>query len=530
MLPAKFRNFLPVFTVTLLLIIPLAILTRRLSFRLDTDYNVVLPMAQFAINAFTQPQKFLTWNPYIGLGVPVLGDPSSLVFSPWYMPIFLLFGADMGVRVIIALTLIVSGFSMWVFLRSLDLDKKVVAWGAILYETSGALAAIVANGHIEKFASYAVTPFAFLLMWKPKMSAANRITLGLLLACMYLSDDFYTPWFLSIFLVSFTVYNGISKRWRLSEVALNFLTIYGSFIIFSLPKLIPFVRDVLPYFDRQQYIDPFMGSIHAFLLPLPYIVPWQVSFYDRPTLQRILDFRFNWYEYYAFITPIAFILLVKIQGVLKKIQVKWAFVALLVGASYISLKYPYSPFYWIFHLFPFIQTFRVPQRVVVPLLVPVIALLSYCADYWIREKKSKHTGLSIILITSVMWTSVVTFQTMKAAFVPLRVDERYIAQELRRRDAGNFYVANFACCMQPDLLTVSIPVLNYYYGWTPSYAPRFTNKEGDQFDFNKLSMVRPSYIIANKKYFFNHYGYSLFFEKGDIQVWKTESPTIFPSL
>ncbi len=517
------RSYLPVFVVALLLIVLLAIFTWNLSFRLDTDYNVVLPMAQFAINAFTNPQKFLIRNPYIGLGVPVLGDPSSLVFSPWYMPIFLLFGADIGLRAIIALTVIVSGWSMWVFLSSLGLDKRIVIWGSMLYETSGAFAAIVASGHIEKFASYAVTPLAFFYIWKPKMRMVERISLGLLMTCMYLSDDFYTPWFLGIFFLSHALY-------KIKGIFMDLLVIYGTFFAFSLPKLIPFVRDVLPYFDRRSFINPYEGSIQALLLPLTYMVPWQVTFYDRPFFQRLLGFHYNWYEYYAFITPIAFIPLIKLRGVLHKIQVKWIFVALLVGASYISLQYPYSPFYWIFQAFPFMQTFRVPQRIVVPLLVPVIALLCYCADYWIKEKKQVQTLLRIILFSSVMWTFIVAMATMRSAFAPKRVVEKSVAQELRLRDTGNYYVANFVCCMQPFLLDESIPILNYYYGWTPSYAPRFTNTAGDQFDFSPFRLMRPSYIIAEKKETFIEFGYRQYFEKGNIQVWKSEEPTIFPTL
>jgi uncharacterized membrane protein YhdT len=525
-----YYRYLPVLYLALVLIVSLFVLTIHLSFRLDTDYNVVLPMAQFAIDAFRQPEKFLTWNPYIGLGMPVLGDPSSLVLSPWYMPIFLLLGADWGMRAIIALSIIVSGWSMWMFLCSLKLNPKIVAWGAMLYETSGALTANIADGHIERFAAYAVSPIAFWCMWRVHMQYIHRMLLGLLLACMVLSVNIYTPWFLSLFFLGISLYSVFTKQKSMKEFALDTCVIYGTFIIFSLPKLIPFMRDVLPYLDRRAHIDAFMGSIHGFLLPLSYIIPWQVMFYDRPTLQRILDFRFNWYEYYAFISPVVFLLLINVRRITQKIQLRWVITLLVIAFFYISLKHPYSPFYWLFHIFPALQAFRVPQRIVVPFLVPLIVLLAYCADAWIRDKKSNKTWLWIILVTSIMWTSSIMFVTTRQSFVPARTTEKFIAEELRRRDSGNFYVVNFNCCMQPALQSVSIPILNYYYGWVPSYGIRFTVDSKGVYDVSKLTYVKPSYIIAPKKDAFDSYGFMRYFDKDTIQVWKANEPTIFPTL
>lgn len=523
------HNYLFVLSFSVFFIIILGLSTWRLSFRLDTDYNLLLPVAQFAINAFTKPAQFLTWNPYIGLGVPVLGDPNSFVLSPWYVPILLLFGADRGLRVIIALSFIVSGYSMWVLLCSLHVSKKVAIWGSFLYQTSGAFAALVASGHVERLASYAVTPYVFLFLWKRNMMVIHRIAIGLMFACMYLTNDLYTPWFLSIYFVAFSIYFVISKRKKIQEVITDFLYIYGAGFVFALPKLIPFVRDILPHFDRLSTIDPYMGSVHAIFLPLSYVVPWQVTFWDRPTFQRLLEFRFNWYEYYAFITPIPFIFLLKIRKILKKPQVIMIFIALVVSMLYIALKFPYSPFYWLFHGIPFFRSFRVPQRIVVPLLVPVITLVSYCVDSWFHEKK--HASIIwILLVSTLIWTTLLSFQTMKSAFVPAREVEKTVADELRRRDGSAYYVASFVCCIQPALLDNAIPILNYYYGWVPTYAPRFTNIQGDRFDFAKFSYIRPSYIIADKRESFVRYGYLPYFDKANIQVWKTENPTIYPNL
>ncbi len=525
------REVLPVIAVLGFLVLMLGIATRSLFFRLDTDYNVILPIAEFAIRAYLDPAHFFAWNPDVGLGIPVLGDPTSFVFSPWFMPWLLLFGVYLGLRVVIAISIIGSGVAMWMLLHALRIEKRIAQWGAILYGTSGALAAIIASGHVEKLPAYALTPIVFLLFFRSKPTFGTAGLIGLLYAIIFLSVDIYGLWFVSIFWFAFRLYDLVTKKRTFWDLVLEGLHIYGMFIVFALPKLLPFIRDVLPHFNRLSSINPYEGSIHAFLLPIPFIVPWQVMFYDRPTLQRIIGFHYNWYEYYAFITPIALIPLFWVRKILSKPLTAYLLLSLGIGAFYLSLKYPYSPFYWIFHVFPFARSFRVPQRVVVPLLVPLIVLLSYCMEYLVKTYPMKRLSLILgICGVSIVWTMCMSFFTMKTAFVPNRSLEESVAQEIRRMDPGKFYVANFACCMQPYLYKQSIPILNYYYGWTPVGSPTFKNTAGTAYDFSVFTYMRPTYIIAYSEESFLKFGYTIVVSKERIRVWKTEHPTIVPYL
>ncbi|HUD19663.1 MAG TPA: hypothetical protein VMR81_04435 [Patescibacteria group bacterium] len=524
------RSYLPVLFVAILLIIPLWVVTRHLSFRLDTDYNVILPMATFALRAYTHPFPYLSWNPNIGLGIPALGD-SSFMLSPFYMPLFFLFGPDNGLRVLIAVTIIGSGLSMWYFLSSFKLRPWAIAWGAILYEFSGALAAMIAAGHVEKFAGYAIGPVVFLYFFRKRMKPVEAATVGIIYACILLTADFYSLWFFSLFYVVSAAYRIITKNSKLKEIIQEILYIYGFFVAFALSKLLPFIRDVIPHINRLQTIDPYAGSIHAWLLPLSFLIPWQVEFYDRPTLQRIIGFHYNWYEYYAFITPFAVIPLLYIQKVWKSYPVRLAVIFVITAACYISLRYPYSPFYWLFHNITLVRMFRVPQRVVVPLMIPVVMVITFCADYMIvKGSNVVKRYLVLCLIGSVVWLFVMNFNTIKGTFEPFRSNESAIAHELRRRDGSNFFVANFVCCMQPFLLRESIPILNYYYGWTPTYTPRFADPITGKNNFRELTVMRPSYIIADKNESFTQYGYELYFGGGNVEVWRTDTPTIIPSL
>ena len=527
----KIRTYLPVFLIGLLLSISLLIAVRTLSFRFDTDYKVILPLIHFALDEVRDPVRYFSWNPFIGLGTPVTGDPSSVLFSPWYMPVFVVFGVNWGLRILIVLSILVSGFTMWVFLSSLPVRSWVASWGAILYETSGGLAALVTSGRLERFGSFAVTPYVFYLILNEEISAAHMIVIGLLYACMYLSMDVYTPWLISILYIAVSFYKRIHHSRTLKQLCIEAGIIYGTFIVFSLPKLLPFVLYIRPYFQRSWFIDAFAGSLNIWLLPLPYIVPWRVAFYDRPFFQRTLGFYFNWYEYYAFISFLPFIFLLKIRNVWKNPFVRLLLLILFVGGLYLSLKYPYSPFYWIFHAIPLAQTFRVPQRIAGIILVPIIALICLCADFWIKNAKPKHrTYLLMLCLLSILWTGIQSFRTMRDAFEPFRVSEYSVASELRQKDPSSYYVLNLQCCIQPFLIDQSIPIINFYGGWMPTYTPKFTDPTGNSYDLRQLSITKPSYIIADKSWTLGIYGYDVYFQRDGISVWKAKQPTIFPNL
>ncbi len=527
----QYKDVYAVVAVLAAFVLVLLYSTRMLYFRLDTDYNVAIPMAQFARLGIMKPTSFLTWNPYIGLGRPVLGDPSSLLFSPWFMPFFLVFGAVNGLRINIAFTIICSGITMWFLLRAFVKDRHISQWGALLYSTSGAIAAMIASGHIEKFPTYACAPIVFYILLKRQYTLQRSMILGLIYAVLFFSVDFYGIWFFSLFWIVFSLYDIVKKYKTIGMVLHEGFIIYGMFAIYASAKLIPFIRDVLPHFSRGASFNPFMGSIHFWLLPLPYIIPWQVLFYDRPTLQRLLQFRYNWYEYYAFITPFAVIPLLYIRRVMQQRIVAYAIISILLGACYISLQYVYSPFYWIVHVLPIAGWFRVPQRIVVPLLVPLVLLISLCFEALLKEYGLRRRIIFLgIGVTSLLWTFVMSYHTMKTAFVPNRNIEELVVQELRSKDAGTYYVATFACCLQPYLFDQSIPVLNYYYGWTPVGHPTFKTISGDANDYSAFTYIKPTYIIANGTDDFSVYGYTQYIAKQNIRVWKTDHPTILPTL
>jgi len=65
--------------------------TRLLSLHLWSDYDAVLPIEHYIFWYFNINHKIPLWNPYVGAGIPVIGDSLSLIINPIYFLLLILF-------------------------------------------------------------------------------------------------------------------------------------------------------------------------------------------------------------------------------------------------------------------------------------------------------------------------------------------------------------------------------------------------------------------------------------------------------
>mgnify|MGYP001601925951 FL=1 len=517
--------------VAFVFIVSAMFITWGLTFRLDTDYEAHLPVYDFLVTSVRSGHGIPMRNPYIGTGIPVFGDPQLFIFNPLLFLPLLLFGVEAGMRITLFLSMIASGITMWFFLSSLGIWGYLRLWAAALYMFSGGFFAIVASGHVEHLFSYALLPLFYLFALRSTKSMKESIILGVILGLFFLSGDMYRILYLTMLFFVLQVWDGIQNRnvWRVSIYA---ITVYMVFFIVSVPKLLPFFLNVLPIFERYYPVRPFAGSIHLLFSPFPYIMPFQTGFYDRPFFRRLFGFEFNWHEYYAFISPLPFLFLLKFRSIYKDTQGKKLLLLIGVGFLYASLGYPYSPFYWLVKNVSFFQSFRAPQRMYVTLLPVVIAILSLGARA-LLQKESKdfiHKGVVVVCGLSIAWVYIVGLITFRRSFEEKRVAEKTVARHLRTVDKENYFVVTIACCMQRALVSQKIPILNYYYGWRPRNAPTFLDKK-EQFSYDVFFSVRPRYIIAkDKEKDLSLYSYVPVYRYGNFVIWKTDAETIVPTL
>jgi len=518
-----------VFISALLFIVPVLWTVRNLHFRLDTDYDAHLPIYDYLVDQIRTHNTIPLINPYIATGMPVIGDPLSQALNPFFMVPLVLFGVDIGIGVVFVIVTIGAGFAMWILLTGLGIRGSPRLWGAILYEVSGALPARIAAGHVEKFFTFPLLPLFFWSILSTRVSISRIVVASLVVACLFYTGDVYSIWMVLLLFVVTRWQYLFQRKTSIVREGVAVLLLCGGSLLLSLPKLIPFLTMVRPIFSRFFPINPFIGSIHFFLTPLAFILPFQSSFYDRPSLQRLFGFHYNWYEYFAFISPMAFLPLLSLRRSWKKPIVPTLLLLLVVGALYISLGYRYSPFYWLFTRIPVLHIFRVPQRMLLVLLPLVILLLAICAQTWRESMRSKWSRVPLFFtfVISIFWTTVVSQHILVKAFEPKRQREEALVHELRRQDGSNFSVATFVCCMQRFLMKEKIANINYYYAWRPKDAPSFITSHSDS-DFSPLAFVWPRYVIAQLTQDFSQYSYQLFFETPVARVWKTDTPTITP--
>lgn len=507
-------------------VLPVFWITRHLDLRLDSDYDYVRSTYTFLVDSIRTHHSYPNVNPYIGTGIPVIGDPLLPIFYPPVLLFLLTFGVSWGIRFLFLFSVIFSGIAMWVFLRTLGIRGSVGMWGAMMYEISGGIAARFAAGHMEKIYSYPLFPLFFATTMSNKLSEVRVAGIAVVISTIFFTGDIYALWYIAIFYIIIRGYFVITKLTSiLNEIHfglyLSFLT-----LLITLPKTYPMVRDVLPVFSRYYDPDPYAGSIHWFLSFLPFTMPLKMTFYDRPSLQRWLGFYYNWYEYYVFICPIPFLLLLTIKKSLKNSQVRLLIVLIIVGFLFASTKYHYSPFYWLNQWLPFLHMFRVPQRIFLPLTSLVLGLLAFAATEW--KAKKKRYFLNIIFVSSFLWVFFTNQQTLFLAFESPRTGDQQVVEKLRQTDPSDFFVANFSCCFQTYLVQQHIPIINYYYPWLSKKSPRFIDATGTKTDFRLLQAIRPKYIIAARQFNFAQYFYVPIMGNNKDTIWKTDYPTVFP--
>lgn len=504
-------------------ILPMVLTIDRL-FRLDTDYDAVIPVSEYVASYMATYGRIPQRISYIGTGIPVIGDPLSPVLNPFYMVPLVIFGIEWGLRLVIVGCIIFSGISMYLLLWSIGIPAWLSVWGAILYETSGSLFARIAAGHIGAILAYPLVPLFLYGIFSSRLRV-RVLTQGFAGAMIFLSGDFYALWFLILFTVAATLYDLITRTRSVSFILYQSVGVVTVFSLLSSWKAIAFIHDVYPFMVRYFPIHPFLGSLHLFMFPIPFLAPFRMSLYDRPLFQRLLGFHYNWYEYYAFISPTACVFLTSLSRVIKRYDVRLLLVFIVLGAFYLSNGFWYSPFHWLFVFIPSLQQIRVPQRVFMPLTAVVVALCSLSAARWRSSGRFRLYGVALCFI-SVVWTSIIAAKILYETFEPRRVTEEMAVRALRRQDPGNITVATFICCLQRYLISEHIRVLNYYYGWVTKTTETYLSSDGMGYDFSKLAKrPRPDYIFAKQDVSFTPYGYVPFGVYGHIRIWKTDGST-----
>lgn len=494
--------------------------------RINSDYDANFPIYIPFIHDLRKG-KFELNNNFVGYGISLLSDPLSFVFNPIYTLPILIFNQGIGYRLVIFIVTLISMINMWILMVTISKNIPIKLVFSILFGISGAISARISAGHIQQILSYIFLPiFVYGLLFTQNLR--KQLILIFVFSYFVYCGDLYTTWLSFVLYISSIIYKLCFEQGKKLTLS-RFIFVTTGFLTISSIRLVPFLFDVYPTMHRFFPIYPFAGSIDIWLFFLPFIMPFSVSFYDRPGIQRILGFYYNWYEYYAFISPFVILPLLYITKIWRNRTTKLLAVILITGALYIAMRHIYSPFYYLFTYIPQLQVFRVPQRMYM-VLVPFLLLLSaYCMEY-LRNTKIKLYRIFLgLLVLGVICTSIISIRIIIASYEPQRTIEKETVEWLRKTDPGKYFVATFVCCMQYYLVSQEISVMNYYYGWKKNDLPTFVKEGQSDPDFSVLSYVRPRYIIAPLSYNLDIFEYQKIYLNSHIVLWKTNRETIFPN-
>lgn len=521
-------ELLIIVAATALYVLPPLIATQGMSVRLDSDYSAHIPMLQYVSDYIRSHNSIPMLNPYAGTGIPTIGDPLSSTLNPFLMIPLVALGVDLGLRIYFIIVMLIAGITMWMFLTSIGVRIMVRVWGAVLYLTSGTGAAIIAAGHIEKLLAFSLFPLFFLFSFRHPMKTSDKIGAGIVLTLMFFSGGLYSVWYGLLLFMTARIYYAVmymeDRKRALSDGVFTLIIC----LVLSFPKLYDYITRVDPILYR--IIPAYaLGSIHIFLTPLQFIMPFQVAFYDRPFFQRLLGFHYNWYEYYAFISPLPFIFLLRTHLVKNKAILLLCVLMFLIAAFHIALKYTYSPFYWVYALIPPAQIFRVPQRIILPATSIVLAFIAMPASAWWTTEKDRKSRLFLLalFLGSIIWTLTISQRTVYAVFRPEYTEGKQIAVTLRQIDSSSYYVGITVCCLQSFFVEENIPVFNYYYGWKTKESAgfRYVN-QGNSIVLSE-SAARPKYIISDRDALISEH-YIILIQTESYTIWVTDSPTVTP--
>lgn len=496
------------------------IFTSSLMFKLESDYDSNLPIYAYIFQTIKEKHYFPLTNPFIGDGLPVLGDPLSAILHPLAFFSFIIGGLNTGMRIIIYSSMILSASAMYLLLKKIKYPPIICIWGSLIYAFSGGLASRIFAGHIEKILSYPVFPVVFYLATIRKWNYFNSILVGICFSLIFLSGDIYSIYLLLILITPIRFYFLITGRKELLEQTKKYISALVIFLLLSSIKIINFILFVKPNLLRYFFIDPVAGSINPFFAWIPYIIPEPSLFSNTSLLNTFFKMDYNWHEYYLFIgiIPLIFCL---IAIIIDRKRNFLYIIMLILGLFYVGLNFNFSPFFWINKINPLFDNFRVPTRMLF-VMTPIIIFLASGGIYAIYKKSGKRARY-IIIAALVLDCAFVIFQFSKifvTSLEPVRQANIQLIRKLKSKDHTSFDTASFTCCYQLYLIQNNIKVINYYYGWRMKKGhPNYLTYDSKYFDISQLWGIRPKYLFTGIDTQFKTYDYTLFLSNSNTYIW-----------
>ena len=328
------------------------------------DWQMIHHNWEAAYIAISRFAEWPLWDPFHCGGVPILGNPESQVYSPWFLLSFV-FGTVVAVKLMVLGHVACAASGMyWLARRRYGLRVEAAALAAVTWSWCGCFVWDAAGGHAT-FLGFAFAPWLTYLVHRGKdLPREAAVVAGLLLMTLVEGGTYPLPFFLIWTVFELCVRAAVRKDpWgslRFAAISYGLLAVGGAIrfvpIFFALrthPREVA-NRDALSLSDIWTMLT---ARLHS----------WRVE--GHP---------FVWPEYGSYV-GVAVVVMALLGAALVLRQRRWhllcglaLYTSLMVGN--VSELAPYS----LLHRLPVYDSLRVPSRFAI-FVTFYLALLAACA-------------------------------------------------------------------------------------------------------------------------------------------------------
>lgn len=329
------------------------------------------------------------WNPYMLTGFPHAGDPVNHFWNPVATIPVILWGGVNGMKVSVFLSLLVAAYGQWFLAHTFGIRGIFRLWAGLLFALSGGLLLLWRLGWYELLVGAAWFPWCFALLWRAlyRHDRTSVALAAIAVALVLTTGGGYYPLYLSVCLTVLTLaalaWASPGRRGRLLGRAVAVAAIgLGLAAVYLLPLVAG-----LGYMARDAGLDVVQLHSQRILYALFNYVVSDEEWFITTALNRSSGY--GWF-YIGALPLLAVVFTPWLFG-----RFRWRrrgiitlLVLLLVLLLWQANRYP--PVRYLYDLFPFLLTFRFPNRLLIIATIPLVILAAMNLQgllVWARGKR-----------------------------------------------------------------------------------------------------------------------------------------------
>jgi hypothetical protein len=369
----------------------------------DDQFIAGYSFRSFGAEFFRATGSVPQWNPYLFGGLPFIAAQHGDIFYPtawlrWIVP------TDIGMSLGYAIHLLLAGWFMWLFLRSLRVRWGAAVIGGVAYQLSGIVASMVRPGHDGKMFVSALTPLLFYALLRavrdgrPWGYGLTALTVGLSMLTPHYQMTYYLlvaagVW--TLWLVFFDPERPSGRKWPVSLAAALGAVLLG--IAIAALQVVPFL-EYIPFSPRAEG-GPSGGWEYATAYSFP---PVEVFTAVLPQFNGIHDTYWgpNFFKLHSeYLGAVVIVLAVLGWRDGQRRRLVWGLTAIAVLFLLVSFG-GHTPFYRLWYeVMPMMKKVRAPGMAFFLVAFPVAVLAGLGAE---RLLARRVTGRAVLIGTGVV--------------------------------------------------------------------------------------------------------------------------------